>query len=149
MATVSRTRTLAAPPQAVWEVLADFGAISGWADVVDHSCLLSPDGEDIGIGTRRRVQVGRNTLVERITEFDPPRSLAYDVQGFTRRLRRLTNRWTLAPAGGGTAVTLSTTIDTGPSRIQDLAAEVVARVSAGQLDRMLTGLAQKVQAAHV
>lgn len=149
MATLSRTRTVAAPPQSVWEVLADFGAISRWAGFVDHSCLLSPAGDDIGIGTTRRVQVGRNTLVERITEFDPPRSLAYDVQGFSRRLRRLSNRWTLTPAGAGTVVTLSTTIDIGPSRLQDLAAAAIARVSARQLNRMLTGLAQKVQASHV
>lgn len=149
MATISRTRRLAAAPQSVWDVLADFGAISAWADNVDHSCLLSPAADEIGIGTTRRVQVGRDTLVERVTEFDPPRSLAYDVQGFTRRLGRLTNRWTLEPAGGGTVVTLSTTIEVGPSRLQDLAAQAVARISAEQLDRMLTGFAQKVQVSHV
>lgn len=149
MATISRTRTLAAAPQSVWEVLADFGAISAWADNVDHSCLLSHAADGIGIGTTRRVQVGRDTLVERITEFDPPRSLAYDVQGFSRRLRRLTNRWTLEPAGDRTVVTLSTTIDIGTSRLQDLAAQAVARISAEQLDRMLTGFAQKVQGSHV
>ncbi len=37
-----RLRTIAAEPQAIWDVIADFGAISSWADIVDHSCLLNP-----------------------------------------------------------------------------------------------------------
>ena len=81
VAVISRSRTIAAEPQAIWDVLADFGSISSWADNVDHSCLLSPATEGIAVGTTRRVQVGRNTLVERITEFDPPTTLAYDIEG--------------------------------------------------------------------
>ena len=70
MADISRSRTIAARPQAIWDVLADFGAPSSWADDVDHSCVLNhgPDGGPLG--TTRRVQVGRNTFVERIVEFD-------------------------------------------------------------------------------
>ena len=37
-----RLGTIAAEPQAIWDVIADFGAISSWADIVDHSCLLNP-----------------------------------------------------------------------------------------------------------
>lgn len=39
MAEVTCTRDIAAEPGAVWAALADFGAISGWASNVDHSCL--------------------------------------------------------------------------------------------------------------
>jgi uncharacterized protein YndB with AHSA1/START domain len=148
VAEIRRSRTIAAEAQAIWDVLADFGAISSWAGNVDHSCLLSPAAEDIGPGTTRRVQVGRDTLVERITEFDPPQSLAYDVEGFPRRLRRLENRWTLRPAGGGTSVTLTTTIEIGRNPVQRLAERAVARLSARQLDTMLTGLAHRLEAAH-
>ena len=81
VADISRSRTITAEPQAIWDVLADFGALSSWADGVDHSCVLNhgPDGGPLG--TTRRVQVGRNALVERITEFDPPATLAYDIEG--------------------------------------------------------------------
>ena len=44
MAEVTRSTTVDAPPDAVWATLADFGAISGWAPAVDHSCLLDADG---------------------------------------------------------------------------------------------------------
>ena len=97
VAETRRSRTIAAEAQAIWDVLADFGAISSWADFAEHSCLLSPAAEGVGVGTTRRVQVGRDALVERITDFDPPHTLAYDVQGLPRQLRRLNSRWTLRP----------------------------------------------------
>lgn len=149
MATVSRTRMVAAAPRVVWDVLADFGSLSAWAPDVDHCCLLEHGADITAPGTSRRVQVGRTTLVERITDSQAPRTLAYDVEGLPRRLRRVANRWTLDPAGDGTVVTLSTTVDAGPSRLQDLAARAVARVWASRLDQLLTALARKVEATHV
>ncbi len=132
VAEIRRTRTVAAEPQAIWDVLADFGAISTWADNVDHSCLLSPEAQDVGVSTTRRVQVGRNTLVERITEFDPPSTLGYDVEGFPRWLR-VNNRWTLTPSGGATAVALVSTVTiAGP--LGRIVERIVARVSAKMLD---------------
>lgn len=148
VAEIRRSRTIAAEAQAIWDVLADFGAISAWADIADHSCLLTPAADGIGVGTARRVQVGRDTLVERITEFDRPRALAYDVAGFPRQLRRLNNRWTLSPIAGGTVVTLTTTIEIGRNRVQRLAERVVARFSARQLDSMLTGLAHRMEGSY-
>ena len=70
VADISRSRTISAPPQTIWDVLADFGSLSSWSDNADHSCILNhgPGGEPMG--TTRRVQVGRNMLVERIIEFD-------------------------------------------------------------------------------
>jgi carbon monoxide dehydrogenase subunit G len=143
VAETRRTRTVAAEPQAIWDVLADFGAISGWADKVDHSCLLSPEAQDVRVATTRRVQVGRNTLVERITEFRPPSALAYDVEGFPRWLR-VNNRWTLAPSAGATSVTLVSTVTVaGP--LGRIVERVVVRASATMLDGLLTGLANRTE----
>ncbi|GAY19093.1 MxaD family protein [Mycobacterium sp. shizuoka-1] len=147
MAETHRTRTVAADPQMVWDVLADFGAISAWADNVDHSCLLSPHSQPVGIGTTRRVQVGRNTLVERITAFDPPRTLGYDVEGFPRWLR-VNNRWTLSPSAGATAVTLLSTVRVaGP--LGRIVERIVLRASAKQLDVLLAALARRLEAHRV
>ena len=149
VAEIRRSRTIAAEAQAIWDVLADFGAISSWADIAEHSCLLSPAAQEVGVGTARRVQVGRDALVEQITDFDPPHTLAYDVQGFPRQLRRLNNRWTLSPTTGGTVVTLTTTIEIGQNRLQRLAESALARFLAKQLDMMLTGLARRMEGSHV
>ncbi len=150
MADIQRTRIIAARVQEVWDVLADFGAIVLWADNVDHSCILTSGAGGIPIGTTRRVQVKRDTLVERIIEFDPPHVLAYDIEGLPRLLRRVTNRWTLAAgAGDSTVVTLTSTVEIGPRPPQRLAERVVCRVVARQSDSMLAGLANRLENARV
>jgi hypothetical protein len=134
---------MVADPQAVWAVLADFGAISSWADNIDHSCVLIQGSEPVG--TTRRVQIGRNALVEQITEYDEMRALAYDVEGLPKRLRRFNNRWSLRPADDGTVVTLTSTVEIGSGPIHKLAERAVCRVQARQSDVMLAGLAHRLE----
>jgi uncharacterized protein YndB with AHSA1/START domain len=145
MATISRTRTVTAPAERVWEVLADFGAISSWAPNVDHSCLLEHGEDTAEIGTTRRVQVGRNALVERIVTSCPPTLLAYDIEGLPKRLRRVVNQWRLEPAGAGTEVTLATTVEIAANPIAHIAERALCRFMASQSDTMLAGLAQRVE----
>lgn len=142
---MSRTRTLAADPHKVWDALADFGAIGSWAPNVDHSCLLE-HGPDGPVGASRRVQVGRNTLVERITEYEPPTVLGYRIEGLPRQLRHIANRWEVRPAGPGrTSVTLTSTVDIGANPLARLAEHVMARVMGKQSEAMLAGLADLME----
>jgi carbon monoxide dehydrogenase subunit G len=143
VAAIDRSRTIAADPQTVWDVLADFGSISSWAPNIDHSCILN-HGEQ-PLGTTRRVQIGRNALVETITEFDALRALAYEVDGLPPRIRRFTNRWRLRPTGDGTAVTLTSTVDIGPGPVRTLAERALLRLQTRQSDIMLAGLAQRLE----
>ena len=153
MADIQRTRTIAAPVREIWDVIADFGSISSWAANIDHSCILTcgPDGRPVG--TARRVQVKRDALVERITEFDPPHALAYDIEGLPRRLRAVTNRWTLtaAPAGlaNSTVVTVASTVEIGSRPSHKLAERVLCRFLARQSGVMLAGLANRMENARV
>ena len=150
MAGIQRTRVIAAGPADIWEVLADFGSISSWAGNVDHSCILvaGPDGGPLG--TARRVQINHDALVERIIEFDPPRALAYEIEGLPRRLRRVINRWTAEPSGlDSTVVTLTSTVDIGSHGPQRLAERMLCRFLARQSDTMLAGLAHRLENARV
>ena len=148
MAEIARSRTVAAEPKEVWDVLADFGSISSWADNVDHSCILNNRIKHVG--TTRRVQIGRNALVERITEFDPTWALAYDVEGLPKRLRRFNNRWTLRRVqDGNTVVTLTSTVEIGSGPMQRLAERAVCRAQVRQSDVMLTGLAKRWEKSRV
>lgn len=136
----------------IWDVLVDFGSISSWADNIDHSCILvastGVDGEFVGIS--RRIQVKRETLIERVTEFCPPHVLGYDIEGLPNRLRRVTNRWTLQETGGhSSVVTLASTVEIGPRPPQKLAERVVCRFLARQSDVLLAGLANRLENAHV
>lgn len=150
MADIRRSRSIVARPDEIWDVLADFGSISSWAPNVDHSCVLfsGPDGGVVG--TARRVQVKRDALVERVTEFDPPRALAYDIEGLPRRVRGVANRWTLASdPGGKTVVTLTSTVEIGSRPAETLAERVLCRFLRRQSDAMLAGLANRLEAARV
>ena len=62
---VSRSTLVDASPERVWAVLAEFEQISAWAADVDHSSFVTDQVE--GVGTARRVQVGRTVLIERVT----------------------------------------------------------------------------------
>ncbi|MBJ7338381.1 SRPBCC family protein [Mycolicibacterium sp.] len=149
VADISRSRSISAPPQAIWDVLADFGSLSSWSDNVDHSCILNhgPDGETTG--TTRRVQIGRNALVERITEFDPHSALAYHIEGLPTRLRTVVNRWTLRPTGDATEVTLTSRVEIGAGPVARAAEWVVCRGMAKESDSMLGGLARRMENPRV
>jgi uncharacterized protein YndB with AHSA1/START domain len=148
VADISRSRSITAPPQTIWDVLADFGSLSSWSDNADHSCIMNhgPDGQPVG--TSRRVQVGRNVLVERITEFDPSSALAYDIEGLPRRLRTVVNRWTLRPDGDATEVTLTSRVEIGAGPVARAAEWAVCRGMARESDAMLSGLARRTEHPH-
>jgi uncharacterized protein YndB with AHSA1/START domain len=145
VAQISRSRTIAAPPRRVWDVLADFGRLSSWADNVDHSCLLEHGPDGPVVGTTRRVQVGRDTLVERITDIHAPDALAYDIEGLPRPVRRVVNRWALTPQNNATDVTLTTTVEIGANPLAGVAERALCRFMAKQSDTMLSGLAARLE----
>jgi hypothetical protein len=132
-----------ATPAEVWEVLARFDRLSSWAPDVDHSSYLT--GQTEGVGTARRVQVGRMVLVERVTEWEPGDALAYDLEGLPPVVGGATNRWVLRPDGSGTDVTLSATVDPGVKPVGRLAARIVERRLARANDGLLAGLADHLR----
>ena len=92
----------------------------------------------------------RATFVERITDFDPPNALSYDIEGLPRLVRHLRSSWTLRPlARGYTEVTLTSTVDIGSNPVQKLAERIFGRVSAKQLDLLFSGLTKRVEGSHV
>lgn len=137
---IVRARDIEAAVDDVWATLADFGAIGRWAPDVDHSCLMSD--QTAGVGTMRRIQVGRTTLVERVTEWSPPSTLVYAIEGLPPVLRSVVNRWTIEPADDRARVTLTSVIDAGPRPPQRLVARLVGRRLGSASERMLDGLAR-------
>ncbi len=152
MTSVERTGTTAATPDEVWAVLSDFAAISAWAPNVDHSCLLTEQAT--GVGTARRIQAGRTTLVETVTEWTPPTDdtttddttavLSYALTGLPKVVRSVTNTWNLERDRAGTAVTLTSTIDAGSRLPQKAIAWVVGRKLASASDEMIAGLTDHI-----
>ena len=148
VADISRSRVIAAGQQAIWDVLADFGAIGSWAPMVDHSSLLRADVEPSR--QARRIQMGRTTVIEKVVTIDAPTILAYDIQGLPRIIAGLRNSWELAALPTGfTVATLTTTVRVGPRAPQRLAERVICRMAARQSEQLLAGLASQWENHHV
>lgn len=147
MTVVSRSGSVVAGPHDVWAVLADFGAISIWAPNVDHSCLLTE--QDTGVGTARRIQAGRTTLVETVAVWttptpDSPGVLSYSLTGLPRVVRSVTNTWHLTVRGDTTIMTLTSAVDAGPRPPQKGIAWIVSRKLASASDEMIAGLTRHI-----
>ena len=138
-----RETSIARSPAVVWATLADFGGIARWAPNVDHSCLTTESAG--GEGAERRVQVGRNVLLERVVAWEPEHRLAYELHGLPPVVRSVTNTWTLAGSGDSTAVTLTSRIDAGPRPPQQVMARIVGRVLGKASRQMLAGLTAHVE----
>lgn len=147
MIEVVRTADVAAAPAQVWAVLSDFGAISGWADNVDHSCLLSDQTQ--GVGTARRIQTGRTTLVERVDVWEPPSTLSYGLEGLPPVVQSAHNTWHVYGIDGGSRVSLTTRVDAGARPPQRLVAKAVGSKMAQASDVMLAGLAHRCLSLNV
>lgn len=143
IATVVRSRTVVASPDDVWSVLARFDRIAEWAPSVGHSEAMTEP--PVGVGSARRVQVGRLTLVETIVEWASEQAVAYTLEGLPPFVAEATNRWTLEPAGPErTTVTLTAEITPGPKPPMRLAVAVLGRVIARGNDQLLDGMAAAV-----
>lgn len=142
---VRRTRTVPQDRALVWAVLADFDRIVEWAPDVDHAALTTEAAS--GEGVARRLQVGRQALIETVTTWAPPATLAYRIDGLPPIVAGVTNRWDLAPARAGTLLTLTSIIDTGGTRRGRIASRAVGRVLGRASDGMLDGLAAHLGAA--
>ena len=145
MAEISRSRTIAAAQTAVWALLSDFGALASWADGVDHSCLLNHVDSATPLGLTRRVQAGRDTFVETITAFKPPRVLAYEIAGLPRGLSA-SNRWNVLPRGDdATTVTLTITVRMSANPLRRILERVFVRLMARGSDGLLHSLADAAE----
>lgn len=142
MATTSSNAIVNAPIETVWETLARFEDISQWGRGVDQSSLLT-DGPP-GLGSVRRVQVGRTTLRETITVWEPLQALGYRIEGLPPLVNTASNTWTLETtgtgAGTGTRVTLTGEVEAkgGP-----LPSRLVARLIGKAGKDLVAGLADE------
>jgi len=133
---ITRTRRVAASRDEVWAALTAFDRISAWAPDVTHSSFTTEATE--GVGMARRVQVGRLALIETVTTWDPPSTLAYRIDGLPPVVAGVTNRWDLALDPVGTHVSLTSIVT--PGRGRRLGAKAVGRVLGKASDGMLDGL---------
>lgn len=145
VAEVRHERHVGAAPPVVWEVLADFDAIVRWGRAVDHSSAMT--AQRVGVGATRRIQSGSTVVLERVTEWEPDRVLAYELIGLPPVVSEVTNRWEIRADGAGSAVTLTARVEPGPRPPMRVAARAVARRIGAINAELLDDLAAAAESA--
>jgi uncharacterized protein YndB with AHSA1/START domain len=107
MPTTTRTRTIQAPPGAVWNLVADPHHLARWWPRVRRVEAVTPSGWTKVFMTQKGRAVRADYFV---VASDPPRSLAWQQEledsPFERLMDEAVTEVTLDPAGEGTKVTL-------------------------------------------
>jgi hypothetical protein len=91
---------------ALWHVLGDFGTEHRWTKSLDH-CERDTDIVDVGtIRTCKlpRALMGRTTVREELTQYEPGRALAYRLEGPAGPFASAASRWSTSPGWDGGTV---------------------------------------------
>ena len=106
MATFTSEARIQAPAEAVWDVLADIGAIHTWNPGVQDSHVTSESGE--GVGASRHCDLGgKSYLNEDVVEWSPNEAITFRIVSSNMPFARADIAFCLHPDGGGTRVTVS------------------------------------------
>lgn len=109
---VEKSAFIAHPPEAVWEVLADFGSVAKWAPRMKDSRITS--GQINGVGTRRVMRhVWGFRIVETVTSWDQGVGFSYRLDQAPAPLRGVVETWRVEPEADGTRVRTCVSYATG------------------------------------
>jgi uncharacterized protein YndB with AHSA1/START domain len=132
MARVQFTRHIAAPPETVWEILADHRGMPGWTAV--QAVELEREGEPApnGVGAVRRLKVAplAPVLREQVTRFDTGRRMDYTMLSGAP-VRDYEAKVILTPAGGDTHVDWSVTFQPRVPGVQLVVKQVISMLVKG------------------
>jgi uncharacterized protein YndB with AHSA1/START domain len=139
--TAKRSRTVGAPVEAVWAVVGDPHHLPRWWPLTERVEAVDPQAWTSVLRSERGKVVRADYRVE---AHEPPRHRAWSQQiegtPFERLLREHRTEVALAPADGGTEVTLTVTQrGRGTAR---LGMYMLRRAARRQLDDALDGLAE-------
>ncbi len=113
-------RTFGVAPDVVWKLVSDHEAYRDWTALTASRLEEEGHPHRDGVGALRFLGVGRIGSRERVVEFDPPRHLAYTIEGGVpvkgyRADVRLTPR-----ADGGTDLVWAGGFDSAPPGLAPL-----------------------------
>lgn len=112
MATLDFSRHVAAPPEVVWEVVADLRGMSDFTKFRKVEIEREGDPPPNGVGAIRVLHLVGPPVREEITAFDPPRRFAYRMLSGPP-VRDHVGTVELSPSGSGTR--MSYVVETTPT----------------------------------
>ena len=137
---VTSVRTVAAPVDRVWAVLADHEGMSSWAPGLKVKVVRPGSSDPNGVGAVRKVGIGVPApVVEEIIAFEPGERLGYKALAGVP-LKNYRAEVTLRSTGSGTEITYAVDIDKRLPFGESIAAKGMAIV-------LLTGLVRGIRSA--
>ena len=135
MAYVERRISIDAPPDLVWSVMAE---VARWPEWTASIRSVEPlDGAELAVGRRYRIDArGAPAATWRVDELDESRGFVWA----TTSGMRIVAGHTIAPAGGGSNVTLSIRTH---GLLAALFGWAIARLSRGNMDLEAEGLKRR------
>jgi uncharacterized protein YndB with AHSA1/START domain len=92
---------IAAPAAAVWSALADLAGVQAYNPGVERASYVSAQRE--GVGAARRCEFrGGGSVTERVTEWQPAQTIAFEMTDHPWPMTAARFRMVLAPDAGGT-----------------------------------------------
>ncbi len=99
-----------AAPEDVWRVMGDgFGEMHLWAGGAVESCRIDAEAPGVGVARISRLTkpvLGQDTVTERLTAWDPPRSYSYELDTPPPGFTAAGNTWSFSAHPKGTLVTV-------------------------------------------
>ena len=103
MTVIENTVEIAVPPERVWKVLGTLDALERYDPGVARSRITSK--ERTGVGATRQCDLKpRGWFRERVTVWEPERSLGFELFDCTLPVKRLRHEYVLTAVGSGTRV---------------------------------------------
>jgi len=138
---VTRSRTLAAAPEAVWRVLADPRALARWWPRVERVKAITDDGWTTVLRSERGRALRADWRLE-VSEAGELRAWAQELEGtpFAKVIAHRRVEVRLEPAGEGTKVTIE--LRQRGRRMARFGSFMLRRAAREELDGALEGLAK-------
>jgi carbon monoxide dehydrogenase subunit G len=142
---VERKVDIAAPPEEVYDLIADPDRLQDWVTI--HDSLVEPPGEQLSKGSKMtqclRLAGQRFKVRWEVVESDRPHSLIWEGRGPVRSHAKVENR--LEPSDAGTCFSYTNVFDLPGGPLGKMAGPMVRRVAAGELEKSLARLRQLVE----
>ncbi len=140
MKTVTVRRTIAAPREQVFALLADHAGYTRFAGVRKAVLHRQGEGHRNGIGAVREIDAGRLWVMETITAYEPDRCFEYRISRSRPPLRHEGGRLSFGDVDGGTEVVWTSTFSLAVPLLNRLLDGYLAR----QLEKAFAGMLKTV-----
>jgi hypothetical protein len=140
---------ICAPPEAVWEVIADFGHVDLWAPTVTK--CVCPGGKKRGVGAKRTLTTTRKTSAEEtVIEWNEKKNLTFEITKGLPSIALLQEAWYIQRWPQGTEVIVAMGYETKPGIFHRIVERVMMRgMLTDMLVKNLAGLKHHVETGQV